>query len=359
MPKPVTPSVAQPRQAGPFHPGQRNAAQGQTIYVQQQHGVDPRWIAIASVTATLIALLFVAVVLWNYRNQPVQQQAPLIINVNSGQHGTTSVSPPAAVAAAAPVSPPPDAAVVSASPTSAPAPVASSPATPAVKSTPAATPAAPVAAAAPSATTQPAAAAPVAVTPPAKPPGSAPGNAPSVKRDVPAPASAASVASAAGSAPRSAIPEAGENLTKPVAPTRLGPPDPTPSADPATASATASNAAPAPEAPADAPRSGASKTAGVIVPWNEANQYMGKLITIEGTVVATRNTGSVCFLNFDKNWRDKFYIIVEPSVMNAWPKPPQDHFLNQKIRVTGKVTIYQDRPQMRINQADQITIVAE
>ena len=87
---------------------------------------------------------------------------------------------------------------------------------------------------------------------------------------------------------------------------------------------------------------------------------MGKLITVEGTVVATRNTGSVCFLNFDKNWRDKFYIaIVEPSAMTAWPKPPQEHFLNQKIRVTGKVSIYQDRPQMRITQADQITIVAE
>ncbi len=345
MPKPVTPSVAQPGQAAPVHQGQRIAAHGQTIYVQQR-GVDPRWIAIASVTATLIALLFVAVVLWNYRNQPAPQQAPLIINVNSGQHGTTTTVTPQSAVASAPPAPTPASATSTASPTPT--------ATPAP-----ATPSATVAAvAAPAAAPQPTAA-PVAVTPPAKPPGSAPGNAPAVKRDATAPAAAAaSVASAAGSAPRSAIPEAGENLTKPVAPTRLGPPEPTPTADPATA--TASNAAPAPEAPADAPRSGASKAAATVVPWNEANQYMGKLITIEGTVVSARNTGSVCFLNFDKNWQGKFYIaIVEPSAMTAWPKPPQEHFLNQKIRVTGKVSLYQDRPQMRITQAESITIVAE
>jgi DNA/RNA endonuclease YhcR with UshA esterase domain len=139
-------------------------------------------------------------------------------------------------------------------------------------------------------------------------------------------------------------------VTKPVAPTRLGPAE-----APATPTA-------APEAPAAAqtPRSAASKTSGVVVPWNEAHQHMGKNITIEGTVVSTRNIGSVCFLNFDKNWQGKFYIaIVEPSAMTAWGKPPQEYFLNQKIRVTGQVSLYQDRPQMRITKAEQITIAPE
>jgi hypothetical protein len=363
MPKLVTPPSGQQGLAGtetrlgsaPSQQGQRIAAHGQTIYVQQQTGVDPRWIAIASVTATVVALLFVAVVLWQYRNQPQPQPAPRIIKVNSGKQPTTPVGPQQSAVAAAPASSGTVAVTPSSTSTSVPAPVAATPTTPAATPASAVTPAA---AAAPVAAAQPSAVAPVAVTPPAKP---SPGNAtPAVKREPPVASAAAG--SSSGSAPRSAIPEAGEEVTKPVAPTRLGPVE-TAAAAPAAGSsaAPAASAAPAPEAPAtaDATRGAASKTAGTVVPWNEANQYMGKLITVEGTVVATRNTGSVCFLNFDKNWRDKFYVIVEPSVMNAWPKPPQEHFLNQKIRVTGKVSIYQDRPQMRITQADQITIVAE
>src|SRR2546425_3779425 len=35
-----------------------------------------------------------------------------------------------------------------------------------------------------------------------------------------------------------------------------------------------------------------------IIPWNEAGKYYGQFKTVEGTIVATKNTGKVCFLNF-------------------------------------------------------------
>ena len=95
-----------------------------------------------------------------------------------------------------------------------------------------------------------------------------------------------------------------------------------------------------------------------IVPWHQADRYMGQTITVEGTVINTHNTGKVCFLNFTRDWHGQFHIVIFAKAMGGWDQPPQVYFLNRKVRATGKVHRYEGRPQIRVNNSSQITIAA-
>ena len=96
------------------------------------------------------------------------------------------------------------------------------------------------------------------------------------------------------------------------------------------------------------------------VAWGAAHRYVGQRITIEGQVVDTYNhQGNVCFLNFSKEWRGKFYIPVFKEVFDQLPGPPEKVFLDQTIRVTGTVTLHQNRPNIEVHDARQIQIVKD
>lgn len=130
---------------------------------------------------------------------------------------------------------------------------------------------------------------------------------------------------------RSPIPNPGETIDKPL---------------PFTIFETAENQA-VTDTPAD------------VVPWYDAEQYVGQTITIEGTIVHASNTGSVCFLNFDTNWREHFYVIVFEEAFPFLPGKPELYYMDKKIRVTGKVYRRNGRAQMRIEKDNwgQINVV--
>ena len=96
---------------------------------------------------------------------------------------------------------------------------------------------------------------------------------------------------------------------------------------------------------------------GQVVPWHQAAKLVGQTITAEGTIVDGHNTGSVCFLNFSRDTQAGFYVIIYKEALNSWPKPPQEYFLNKKIRVTGQVYTYKDRAQIRVRDGKQIEVV--
>lgn len=132
---------------------------------------------------------------------------------------------------------------------------------------------------------------------------------------------------------RSAIPQPGETFAAPIPPQKLN----------HGVTQTESPAAGAPE-----PKS--------IIPWTLAHQHVGQTITVEGRVIDTHNTGSVCFLNFVRD-RESFYIIIFKDSLNAWPQPPESHFLNKTIRVTGTVSERSGRTQIQVRQPSQIAVV--
>ncbi len=93
------------------------------------------------------------------------------------------------------------------------------------------------------------------------------------------------------------------------------------------------------------------------VPWDEAHNYLERVITVKGTIVDANNIGDICFLNYDTDWQGKFYIAMFKEAFELLPDPPQEHYLNKTLLITGKVTLHRDRPQIEVNDVSQIEVV--
>jgi len=93
------------------------------------------------------------------------------------------------------------------------------------------------------------------------------------------------------------------------------------------------------------------------VPWTEAHKYLGKTVTVKGTIVDTNNIGQLCYLNYDPDWQGKFYIAMFSEAFGLLPDPPEQHYLNKTLLVTGKVTLHKDRPQIQVRDVSQIEVV--
>ena len=93
------------------------------------------------------------------------------------------------------------------------------------------------------------------------------------------------------------------------------------------------------------------------VPWTDAHKHLGQVITVKGTIVDTSNIGQICFLNYDPDWQDKFYIAMFKEAFELLPDPPETHYLNKTLLVTGKVTLHKDRPQIQVNDVAQIEVL--
>ncbi|MCX7995597.1 MAG: thermonuclease family protein [candidate division WOR-3 bacterium] len=94
-----------------------------------------------------------------------------------------------------------------------------------------------------------------------------------------------------------------------------------------------------------------------VISYLDANKYIGKVKTVEGTVVLTNNTGKVCFLNFHKDWKRHFTAVIFASDFDKFPKNPEDYYLNRKIRVTGLIKEYKGKPEIIVKSPSQIEII--
>jgi micrococcal nuclease len=101
---------------------------------------------------------------------------------------------------------------------------------------------------------------------------------------------------------------------------------------------------------------GSARESGV-VPWQEAAKHYEEYVTVEGRVVVTRNTGKVCFLNFDHDWRRTFTAVIFASRFDAFPERPEEHYRDKRVQVTGLVREYKGKPEIVLNSPEQIEIV--
>ncbi len=93
------------------------------------------------------------------------------------------------------------------------------------------------------------------------------------------------------------------------------------------------------------------------VDWTEAHLYLDMVITVKGEIVATNNIGNICFLNYDTNWQDKFYIAMFKEAFELLPDPPEEHYLDKTLLITGKVSLHNGRPQIEVHDVSQIEVV--
>jgi micrococcal nuclease len=99
-----------------------------------------------------------------------------------------------------------------------------------------------------------------------------------------------------------------------------------------------------------------------------------RIVTVEGTVVRTfyaaESKGKPTFLDFHDPYQGWFMCLIweedsesgEPIRENfvaTFPPSPESYFLDRKVRVRGRVSIYQGTPEMVLTEPSQIWIVDE
>jgi len=103
--------------------------------------------------------------------------------------------------------------------------------------------------------------------------------------------------------------------------------------------------------------SSVSEQEGLVISWRDAAKYYGRYATVEGTIVATYDSGKACFLNFHPDYKRYFTAVIFASAFSRFPTSPENHYRGKKVRVTGYIKEYKGKPEIILNDPGQIEIV--
>jgi len=93
------------------------------------------------------------------------------------------------------------------------------------------------------------------------------------------------------------------------------------------------------------------------ISWMHAADHYGKCRTVYGKVVATKDIGSRCFLNFHENYRSTFTVVINQENYDKFPESPESLYADKNVRVVGEIVQWQSKPEIIVTAPDQITIV--
>jgi endonuclease YncB( thermonuclease family) len=93
------------------------------------------------------------------------------------------------------------------------------------------------------------------------------------------------------------------------------------------------------------------------IPWDLAENYIGKYLSVEGKITRTYNSGKACFLNFHNNWTRYLSLIIFENVLHRFPEKPEEFYLDKFVRARGKLKRYRGRPEIVLNSPNQIAII--
>ncbi len=94
-----------------------------------------------------------------------------------------------------------------------------------------------------------------------------------------------------------------------------------------------------------------------VISWQNAADYYGEYVAVEGTVVATYNSGKACFLNFHQDYRRHFSAVIFESSFSLFPLNPERFYQGKKVCVFGYIKEYTGKPEIILNKPEQIKIL--
>jgi hypothetical protein len=130
---------------------------------------------------------------------------------------------------------------------------------------------------------------------------------------------------------RSPLPQPGERFTTPLPARRIGDP---------------------------AARAVPTLPAGTIIDWTEAQGHVGHHVVVQGKVVSVRRSGEVYFVNFHKDWRGKFYLVIFSDALPGFDQPPDKLLPGKTIQAVGEIKTHRSTPQIQVHDAKQIKVMS-
>jgi DNA/RNA endonuclease YhcR with UshA esterase domain len=94
----------------------------------------------------------------------------------------------------------------------------------------------------------------------------------------------------------------------------------------------------------------------------DAAKKVNEKVTVEMEVKSTGGK-DVAFLNSEEDFKDakNFTVFIPEAALEKFKKAkiddPRTHFKGKKVLVTGTVTLYREKPQIKVEDPDQIKLV--
>ncbi|SRR5579883_1512647 len=95
----------------------------------------------------------------------------------------------------------------------------------------------------------------------------------------------------------------------------------------------------------------------------EATKKVNEEVTLQMEVKSAALREGVCFLNSEEDFKDakNFTVFIDKEALarfrEAKIEDPAAHFKGKTIQVKGKVTLYRDRPEIKVSGPDAINVV--
>ena len=96
-----------------------------------------------------------------------------------------------------------------------------------------------------------------------------------------------------------------------------------------------------------------------VVDHSQANQYINQIRSVEGVVVNSYKSKKCVLLNFGKNYKNDFTVVIFNKVLSAFSREsinPVSFYIGKKIRVTGKIREY-NGPEIIVNSPYEIEVL--
>lgn len=94
-----------------------------------------------------------------------------------------------------------------------------------------------------------------------------------------------------------------------------------------------------------------------VIGYQQAEIYLNQRVVVEGRIVNTAATDSINYLNFSDNYQDSLSLIIFNQSLNKFDYQPAEYIKNRKIKVLGKIELYQGSPQIVVEDPYDILII--
>jgi micrococcal nuclease len=97
-----------------------------------------------------------------------------------------------------------------------------------------------------------------------------------------------------------------------------------------------------------------------IIDHTQAGQYINQIRTVRGRVVSTYQSEKCVFLNFGRDWRNDFTVVIFNNALKFFYERginPLTFYRGKTIEVSGRIRKY-NGPEIIVNIPDEITIVS-
>lgn len=93
------------------------------------------------------------------------------------------------------------------------------------------------------------------------------------------------------------------------------------------------------------------------ISWEAARDHYGETCIVYGTIVAAKDIGSRCFLNFHENFRENFTVVVNQESYAAFPDTPDRIYFGKNVRVVGEIIEFNGKPEIVVTSPEAIEVV--